>query len=48
MKPTKTYLKDLVYHENRTAIEVHKHFGPGLLESVYQKCLEKVLFKQKE
>ena len=21
------------------AIEVHKHLGPGLLESVYQKCL---------
>ncbi|MCW8956366.1 MAG: GxxExxY protein [Gammaproteobacteria bacterium] len=23
-----------------SAIEVHKHLGPGLLESVYQKCLE--------
>lgn len=22
-----------------SAIEVHKHLGPGLLESVYQKCL---------
>jgi GxxExxY protein len=21
------------------AIEVHKHLGPGLLESIYQKCL---------
>ena len=26
-----------------TAIEVHKKLGPGLLESVYQKCLEKEL-----
>lgn len=43
MKPTKTYLKDLVYHVNGAAIEVHKHFGPGLLEDVYQKCLEKEL-----
>lgn len=43
MKPTKTYLKDLVYHVNGAVIEVHKHFGPGLLENVYQKCLEKEL-----
>ena len=25
------------------AIEVHRHFGPGLLESVYVKCLEREL-----
>ena len=25
------------------AIEVHKHLGPGLLESVYEYCLEKEL-----
>src|SRR5436305_6186336 len=25
------------------AIEVHRHMGPGLLESVYQACLEKEL-----
>ena len=36
---SKTYLKDLVYHINGAAIEVHKHLGPGLLESVYHKCL---------
>ena len=37
---TKTYLKDLVYQINGAAIEVHKNLGPGLLERVYQKCLE--------
>jgi GxxExxY protein len=28
------------------AIEVHREMGPGLLESVYQKCLEKELTRQ--
>jgi len=27
----------------QSAIEVHKELGPGLLESVYRKCLAKVL-----
>ncbi len=42
MKPeiTKTYLKDLIYKVNGAAIEVHKALGPGLLESVYHKCLK--------
>ena len=40
---TKTYLKDLVYQLNGAAIEVHKVLGPGLLESVYHKCLKKEL-----
>ena len=40
---TKSYLKNLVYQVNGAAIEVHKHIGPGLLESVYHKCLEKEL-----
>ena len=38
---TKTQLKDLVYKVNGAAIEVHKNLGPGLLESVYHKCLQK-------
>ncbi|MFH6970129.1 GxxExxY protein [Flavobacterium petrolei] len=38
---TKTYLKDLIYQVNGCAIEVHKHLGPGLLESVYHTCLKK-------
>lgn len=42
-KMTKSYFKNLVYQVNGAAIEVHKHIGPGLLESVYHKCLEKEL-----
>lgn len=44
---TKEYLKDLVYRVNGAAIEVHKTLGPGLLESVYQKCLTQELKTQK-
>jgi GxxExxY protein len=40
---TKNYLKDLTYQINGAAIEVHKELGPGLLESVYHKCLKKEL-----
>ncbi len=43
MNLTKAYLKDLVYKVTGAAIEVHKELGPGLLESVYQKCLEREL-----
>jgi len=39
MNYTKQDLKDLVYKVNGAAIEVHKHLGPGLLESLYHKCL---------
>ena len=28
------------------AMEVHRHMGPGLLESVYQKCMEKELVRR--
>jgi len=40
MELTKSYLTDLVYKVNGAAIEVHKALGPGLLESVYHKCLK--------
>lgn len=40
---TKTILKDLVYQVNGAAITVHKALGPGLLESVYHKCLKEEL-----
>ncbi|MCC6180311.1 MAG: GxxExxY protein [Bacteroidia bacterium] len=36
---TKSQIKDLTYQINGAAIEVHKSLGPGLLESVYHKCL---------
>lgn len=42
-KVTKSYLKDLTYQVNGAAIEVHKALGPGLLESVYHKCLKQEL-----
>lgn len=40
---TKSYLTELTYQINGAAIEVHKFLGPGLLESVYHKCLKKEL-----
>jgi len=40
MEITKSFLKDLIYQVNGAAIEVHKALGPGLLESVYHKCLK--------
>ena len=36
---TKAYLTDLIYKVNGAAIEIHKALGPGLLESVYHKCM---------
>ncbi len=39
MRITKTYLKNLIYKVNGAAIDVHTALGPGLLESVYHKCL---------
>jgi GxxExxY protein len=41
---TKSYLNDLSYKIVGCAIEVHKHLGPGLLESVYQECMKQELF----
>jgi len=35
----KTFLDNLEYRLTGACIEVHKMLGPGLLESVYQKCL---------
>ena len=36
-------LTGLVIHH---AIDVHRQLGPGLLESVYEVCLEKILVDQ--
>lgn len=40
---TKKYLTDLIYQVNGATIEVHKTIGPGLLESIYHKCMIKEL-----
>lgn len=39
MMITQKYINDLAYKIVGCAIEVHKFIGPGLLESVYQKCM---------
>jgi len=36
---TQKYINDLAYQIVGCAIEVHKNTGPGLLESIYHKCL---------
>ena len=40
---TQNYINELYYRIVGCAIEVHKELGPGLLESIYQKCLLKEL-----
>ena len=39
MNYSKKFINDLIFDVIGAAIEVHKHLGPGLLESVYHKCL---------
>ncbi|MBL4578088.1 MAG: GxxExxY protein [Flavobacteriales bacterium] len=36
---TQKLVNDIAYSVVGCAIEVHKHLGPGLLESVYETCL---------
>ena len=36
---TKTFINNLSYKIIGCAIEVHKHLGPGLLESIYEVCM---------
>ncbi len=38
MQVTKKYLNELTYKVIGCAIEVHRQLGPGLIESVYEKC----------
>ena len=40
---TQKSINDLAYKIIGCAIEVHKELGPGLLESIYQKCMEEEL-----
>ena len=37
------HLNNLTYKIIAAAIEVHRYLGPGLLESVYQRCMEREL-----
>ncbi len=36
---TQKYINQISYNIVGCAIEVHKHLGPGLLESVYETCM---------
>lgn len=38
MEITQKYIDELSYKIIGCAIEVHRHLGPGLLESIYEKC----------
>ncbi len=42
---TQKYINDLTYKIIGFAIDVHKEIGPGLLESVYEKCLAHLLLQ---
>ncbi|MFL0682293.1 MAG: GxxExxY protein [Algoriphagus aquaeductus] len=46
MRNTRKQIDELSYQIIGAAIEVHKHIGPGMLESVYQTCLEIELTKR--
>jgi GxxExxY protein len=43
MTPKKKEFTDLSHRVIGSAIEVHRHLGPGLLESTYQQCLAREL-----
>jgi len=43
--PTKKSITQLSYDIISCAIKVHKELGPGLLESIYEKCLKYELEK---
>jgi len=43
MTPKKKKFTDLSHQVIGSAIEVHRHLGPGLLESTYQQCLAREL-----
>lgn len=43
MHISQKYIDELTYSIIGCAIEVHKQLGPGLIESVYEKCFEREL-----
>lgn len=44
---TQKYLDELTYEIIGSAIEVHKHMGRGLVESVYHECLKEEFIERK-
>ena len=44
---TKKYLDNLTFEVIGAAIEVHKYFGQGLLESIYHEALKEELINRK-
>jgi hypothetical protein len=40
---TQKYLNELIHSIIGAAIDVHKELGPGLLESIYEKCMMHLL-----
>ncbi len=44
---TQKYLNELTRTIVGATIEVHKELGPGLLESIYEKCLAHLLKEKK-
>ena len=40
---SKTFIDKLEYKVTGACIEAHKLLGPGLLESIYHKCLKREL-----
>lgn len=46
MNLTQKYIDELTYAIIGCAIEVHKYLGPGLMESVYEKCFVRELSLQ--
>lgn len=44
---TQNLINDISYEILGRAIEVHKELGPGLLESVYEKCLTHLLIQNR-
>jgi len=43
---TQKYLNELTFTIVGVAIEIHKELGPGLLESVYEKCMIHLLIER--
>lgn len=45
MKYTEEELNEITHEVIECCIEVHKEMGPGLMESIYEECLESLLIE---